>query len=38
MGAEETSESNGYLHYLDFGDDFLLQIIQTYHRVHYKYV
>ena len=23
MGAEETSESNGYLHYLDHGDHFM---------------
>ena len=34
MGAEETSESNGYLSL----SDFLHQIIQTYQRVHYKYV
>lgn len=37
MGAE-TSENNGYLHYLDFGDDFLYIKLSKHIKVYYKYV
>lgn len=38
MRAEQTSEGNGYLHYLDLGDEFIHQVIKMYQVIHYKYV